>query len=198
MNTLVPTVIEKEGNSERAFDIFSRLLKDRVVFVTGEVDMHMANLVVAQLLFLDSEGAGKDINMYIDSPGGSVMAGLSIYDTMQFIDCDVRTIGFGLAASMGSLLLTAGEKGKRHCLPNSTVMIHQVSSGFRGQGTDIEIQAAETMRLKKLLTELMAKHTGKPYDEVLNDKERDNYMNSQQALEYGIIDSVLTDRSSLK
>lgn len=190
----VPMVIEQSGRGERAFDIYSRLLKERVVFLVGEVNDATANLIVAQMLFLESENPDKDIHLYINSPGGSVTAGLAIYDTMQFIKADVMTLCTGFAASMGAFLLAAGAKGKRHALPNSRVMIHQVSGGFRGQASDIEIHAKETLFLKRRLNEIMAKHTGQPYDVIERDTDRDNFLSAEEAQKYGIIDKVLAKR----
>jgi len=193
-NALVPIVIEQTARGERSFDIYSRLLKERVIFMVGQVEDHMANLIVAQLLFLESENPDKDIHLYINSPGGSVTAGMSIYDTMQFIKPDVSTICVGQACSMGALLLTAGANGKRYALPNSRVMIHQPLGGFQGQASDIEIHAREIIAMKKRLNEIMAKHTGKPYDKVDVDTDRDNFMNAQDAKDYGLIDQVLEKR----
>jgi len=190
----VPMVIEQSGRGERAFDIYSRLLKERVVFLVGEVNDATANLIVAQMLFLESENPDKDIHLYINSPGGSVTAGLAIYDTMQFIKPDVTTLCTGFAASMGAFLLAAGAKGKRHALPNSRVMIHQVSGGFRGQASDIEIHAKETLFLKRRLNEIMAKHTGQPYDVIERDTDRDNFLSAEEAQNFGIIDKVLAKR----
>jgi ATP-dependent Clp protease protease subunit len=192
---LVPMVIEQTSRGERAFDIYSRLLKERVIFIVGPIDDYMANVVVAQLLFLESENAEKDICLYINSPGGVVTSGLSIYDTMQFIKPDVSTICIGQAASMGSLLLASGAKGKRFSLPHSRVMIHQPSGGFQGQVSDIEIHANEVIKLKRKLNEIMSKHTGQPIEQVEKDSDRDNFMDPQAALEYGIIDSILNTRS---
>jgi len=190
----VPMVIEQSGRGERAFDIYSRLLKERVIFLVGEVNDATANLIVAQMLFLESENPDKDISLYINSPGGSVTAGLAIYDTMQFIKPDVSTLCTGFAASMGAFLLAAGSKGKRSSLPNSRVMIHQLSGGFRGQASDIEIHAKEALFLKRRLNEIMAKHTGKPIDIVERDTDRDNFLSAESALEYGIIDKILESR----
>jgi len=192
---LVPMVIEQTSRGERAFDIYSRLLKERVIFIVGPIDDYMANVVVAQLLFLESENAEKDICLYINSPGGVVTSGLSIYDTMQFIKPDVSTICIGQAASMGSLLLASGAKGKRFSLPHSRVMIHQPSGGFQGQVSDIEIHANEVIKLKRKLNEIMSKHTGQPIEQVEKDSDRDNFMDPQAALEYGIIDSILNIRN---
>ncbi len=191
---LVPMVIEQTSRGERAFDIYSRLLKERVIFIVGPIDDYMANVVVAQLLFLESESAEKDICLYINSPGGVVTSGLSIYDTMQFIKPDVSTICIGQAASMGSLLLASGAKGKRFSLPHSRVMIHQPSGGFQGQVSDIEIHANEVIKLKRKLNEIMSKHTGQPIEQVEKDSDRDNFMDPKAALEYGIIDSILSTR----
>jgi len=195
-DTLVPTVIEQTARGERAFDIYSRLLKERVIFLVGQVEDHMANLIVAQLLFLESENPDKDIHLYINSPGGSVTAGMSIYDTMQFIKPDVSTMCIGQAASMGSFLLTAGAKGKRFCLPNSRVMIHQPLGGFQGQASDFEIHAKEMLGIKKKLNTILAEHTGQPFETIENDTDRDNFMGAQEAKEYGLIDEVLESRAS--
>ena len=192
--TLVPMVVEQTARGERAYDIYSRLLKERIIFLVGQVEDYMSNLIVAQLLFLESENPTKDISIYINSPGGSVTAGLAIYDTMQFIKPDVSTLCVGMAASMGAVLLAGGAKGKRHCLPHSTVMIHQVLGGYQGQGTDIQIHAKETLRVGSMLYEILAKHTGKPLSEVEKDCNRDNFMPPEEALAYGLIDSVLTER----
>lgn len=195
---LVPMVVEQTARGERAYDIYSRLLKDRVVFVVGGIDDHMANLVVAQLLFLESENPDKDIHLYINSPGGIVTAGLSIYDTMQFIKPDVSTICLGQAASMGSLLLTAGAKGKRFCLPHSRIMIHQPSGGFQGQAADIDIHAREVLKLRERLNEILAKHTGQSVERIATDSDRDHFMDGEMAVEYGLIDTVLQNRSESK
>jgi ATP-dependent Clp protease protease subunit len=194
---LVPMVVEQTARGERAYDIYSRLLKDRLVFIVGPVEDHMANLVVAQLLFLESENADKDIHLYINSPGGVVTAGLSIYDTMQFINCDVSTICVGQAASMGALLLAGGTKGKRFALPHSRVMVHQPSAGYQGQATDISIHANEVLELKARLNEIMAKHTGQSIEQVERDLERDNFMSAQKALDYGLVDTVLEQRNEM-
>jgi ATP-dependent Clp protease protease subunit len=194
---LVPMVVEQTARGERAYDIYSRLLKDRLVFIVGPVEDHMANLVVAQLLFLESENPNKDIHLYINSPGGVVSAGLSIYDTMQFINCDVSTICVGQAASMGALLLAGGTKGKRFALPHSRVMVHQPSAGYQGQATDISIHAEEVLELKRRLNEIMAKHTGQDVEIVERDLERDNFMSADKAVEYGIIDTVLAQRAEM-
>jgi ATP-dependent Clp protease, protease subunit len=191
----MPMVIEQSGRGERAYDIYSRLLKERVVFLVGEVNDMTANLIVAQMLFLESENPDKDINLYINSPGGSVTAGLAIYDTMQFVKPDVTTLCTGFAASMGAFLLTAGAKGKRSALPNSRVMIHQVSGGFRGQASDVEIHAKETLFLKRRLSEIMAKHTGQTFETIERDTDRDNFLSAEEAQKYGIIDKVLANRS---
>lgn len=189
--SLVPTVIESTSRGERAFDIYSRLLKDRIVFLGEEVTDISANLIVAQLLFLESEDANKDIHLYINSPGGSVVAGMAIYDTMQYIKCDVSTICMGMAASMGAFLLAGGKKGKRYALPNSEIMIHQPSGGARGQATEIQIAAEQILKSKKKLNEILAANTGKPLEVIERDTERDFYMSSKEALEYGIIDNVI-------
>lgn len=194
MNTLVPYVIEKSGNGERSFDIFSRLLKDRIIFVDGEITDMTADLVVAQILYLESENPEKDISIYINSPGGSVTAGLAIYDTMQYVKCPIQTICLGQAASMGAFLLAGGSKGKRFALPSSRVMIHQPWGGVEGQETDIAIHAKEIIRLKELSIKHFAEHTGKSYEEVAKDMERDFFMSAQEALEYGIVDKVMNGR----
>jgi ATP-dependent Clp protease protease subunit len=193
---LVPMVIEQSGRGERAYDIYSRLLKERVVFLVGPVTEVTANLIVAQLLFLESENPDKDIFFYINSPGGSVSAGLAIYDTMQFIKPDVSTLCVGQAASMGALLLCAGDAGKRFCLPNSRVMIHQPMGGFQGQATDIEIHAKEILYLRARLNEIMAKHTGKPLEIIARDTERDFFMGAEEAVKYGLVDKVLVSREN--
>jgi ATP-dependent Clp protease protease subunit len=195
---LVPMVVEQSGRGERAYDIYSRLLKERVVFLVGEVNDSTANLIVAQLLFLESENPDKDISFYINSPGGSVSAGLAIYDTMQFIKPDVSTMCVGQAASMGALLLTAGAKGKRFCLPNSRVMIHQPSGGFRGQASDIEIHASEILFLKQRLNEIMAKHSGQTADTIAKDTNRDNFLSAEQSVTYGLVDKVLASRADVQ
>ena len=194
---LVPMVVEQTARGERAYDIYSRLLKDRLVFIVGPVEDHMANLVVAQLLYLESENPNKDIPLYINSPGGVVSAGLSIYDTMQFINCDVSTICVGQAASMGALLLAGGTKGKRFAPPHSRVMVHQPSAGYQGQVTDIHIQAQEVLELKRRLNEIMAAHTGQDVATIERDLERDNFMSAQAAVEYGLIDTVLARRKEM-
>jgi ATP-dependent Clp protease protease subunit len=191
---LVPMVIEQTARGERSFDIYSRLLKERVIFLVGPVEDYMANLVVAQLLFLEAENPDKDIHLYINSPGGSVTAGMSIYDTMQFIKPDVSTMCIGQACSMGAFLLNAGTKGKRFCLPNSRVMIHQPSGGAQGQASDIHIQAQEILKIRSRLNELMAFHSGLPIEKIELDTERDNFMSAQQAKDYGLIDSVIERR----
>ena len=191
---LVPMVVEQSARGERAYDIYSRLLKERVIFLIGPVEDYMANLVAAQLLFLEAENPDKDIHLYINSPGGSVTAGMSIYDTMQFIKPDVSTICIGQACSMGAFLLTAGAKGKRHCLPNSRVMIHQPLGGFQGQATDIQIHAQEILSIKARLNELLAYHTGQDLETIQRDTERDNFMSASRAAEYGLIDSVYDKR----
>ncbi len=193
---LVPMVVEQSSRGERAYDIYSRLLKERVIFLVGQVEDHMANLVVAQLLFLESENPDKDIHLYINSPGGSVTAGMSIYDTMQFIKPDVSTMCIGQAASMGALLLTGGAKGKRNCLPHSRMMIHQPLGGFQGQAADIDIHAREILRIRDELNQVMANHTGQPLERVQADTDRDNFMSGQEAVEYGLIDTVLNSRDA--
>ncbi len=195
---LVPMVVEQTARGERAYDIYSRLLKDRLVFVVGPVEDHMANLVVAQLMFLESENPEKDVHLYINSPGGVVSSGLSIYDTMQFINCDVSTICVGQAASMGALLLAGGAKGKRYCLPHSRVMVHQPSAGFQGQATDISIHAEEILDMKRRLNEIMSKHTGQNFETIERDLERDNFMSATEAVEYGLVDTVLEHRKEMK
>lgn len=196
-NTLIPTVIEQSGRGERAFDIYSRLLKERIIFLVGPVNDHTANLVVAQMLFLESENPDKDIYFYINSPGGSVTAGMSIYDTMKFIKPDVQTLCLGQAASMGAFLLSAGTKGKRFALPNSRIMIHQplISGGLGGQASDIEIHARELIKLKEKLNQLLAEHTGQSIEQIERDTDRDNFMSAQAAAEYGLIDKVITSRA---
>lgn len=187
-------VVEQTGRGERSYDIYSRMLKDRVIFLVGQIEENMANLIVAQMLFLESENPEKEISLYINSPGGVVTAGLAIYDTMQFIKPDVRTLCIGQAASMGALLLTSGTAGKRHCLPHSTVMIHQVLGGYQGQGTDIQIHAKETQRVSDVLTTIIAKHSGKTFEQVSKDTNRDNFLSAQEAKDYGLIDSVFIER----
>ena len=191
---MVPIVVEQSARGERSFDIYSRLLKERVIFLVGPVDDHTANLVVAQLLFLESENPDKDIHLYINSPGGSVTAGMSIYDTMQFVKPDVSTMCIGQACSMGSFLLAAGASGKRHCLPNSRTMIHQPSGGAQGQASDIHIQAQEILKIRERLNEILAKHTGQSVETIAKDTERDNFMSAEESLNYGLIDSVTTTR----
>lgn len=191
---LVPMVVEQSARGERAYDIYSRLLKERLIFAVGPVEDQMANLIVAQLLFLESENPEKDIHLYINSPGGVVTAGMSIYDTMQFIRPDVSTICIGQAASMGALLLTGGTQGKRYCLPHSRMMIHQPSSGFQGQASDIDIHAQEVLKLRKRLNEVLAKHTGKDVKAIAKDTDRDNFMDGEMAVAYGLIDTVLEQR----
>ena len=192
--SLVPYVIEQTSRGERNYDIYSRLLKDRIIFLGEEVNETTASLVVAQLLFLESEDPGKDIHLYINSPGGMVTAGFAIYDTMQYIKCDVSTICIGMAASMGAFLLAGGAKGKRLALPNAEIMIHQPSGGAKGQATEIQIAAENILKTKKKLNEILAANTGKPYDVIAADTERDHYMSAQEAMEYGLIDNVITSR----
>ncbi len=196
-STLVPMVIEQTARGERSFDIYSRMLKDRVIFLTGEVEDHMSDLIVAQLLFLESEDPDKDIYLYINSPGGVVTAGMAIYDTMQYIKPDVCTLCMGQACSMGSFLLSGGAKGKRFALPNARIMIHQPLGGFQGQASDIMIHAQETQRIKKTLNELLAKHTGQPLEVIERDTDRDNFMSASEACEYGLIDKVITSRNEM-
>lgn len=196
LNALVPMVVEQTPKGERSYDIYSRLLKERIIFLTGPVEDNMANLILAQMLFLESENPDKDIFLYINSPGGSVTAGMAIYDTMNFIKPDVSTICVGQAASMGAFLLTAGAKGKRFCLPNSRVMIHQPLGGFQGQASDFEIHAKEILSIKDKLNRLMAEHTGQPLDVISKDTDRDNFMSADQAVDYGIVDSVFKNRTS--
>ncbi len=193
---LIPMVLEQTARGERSYDIYSRLLKDRIIFIVGPIDDNVANLVCAQLLFADHENADKEVQIYINSPGGSVTAGLSIYDTMQFINCEVRTLCLGQAASMGALLLASGTKGKRICLPNSRVMIHQPSGGSQGQASDIEIQAREILYMRQRMNEILAQHTGKSVEEVAADTERDNFMTPEEAIQYGIIDEIKKTRES--
>ena len=194
-NQLVPMVVEQTPRGERAYDIYSRLLKERVIFLTGPVEDIGANLVVAQMLFLEAENPDKDISLYINSPGGSVTAGLSIYDTMQFIKPDVSTLCVGQAASMGAVLLTGGAKGKRHALPNSRVLIHQVMGGFQGQASDVEIHAQEILSIKEKLNTILSTHSGQNIDKIAKDSDRDNFMSPEQAVEYGLIDSVMETRT---
>jgi ATP-dependent Clp protease protease subunit len=191
---LVPMVVEQTSKGERSYDIYSRLLKERVIFLTGQVEDNMANLIVAQLLFLESESPDKDIFLYINSPGGVITAGMAIYDTMQFIKPDVSTVCMGMAASMGSFLLAGGAKGKRYCLPNSKVMIHQPLGGFQGQASDIEIHANEIIKTKRRMNELLAYHTGKSYEQISKDTDRDNYLTAEESKEYGLVDDILTNR----
>lgn len=193
----VPIVIEQTGRGERSYDIFSRLLKDRIIFVTGEIDDMMANLVVAQLLFLESEDPDGDVYMYINSPGGSVSAGMAIYDTMQYIKCDVSTICVGLAASMGAFLLSSGAKGKRKALPNSEIMIHQPLGGAKGQATDIAIQAEQILKIKKKLTSLLSEQTGQPLEKISTEMERDYYMSAEEAKTYGLVDDVIVKKTEV-
>lgn len=192
---LVPIVIEQTARGERSFDIYSRLLKERVIFLVGQVEDYMANLVVAQLLFLESENPDKDIHLYINSPGGSVTAGMSIYDTMQFIKADVSTMCIGQAASMGALLLTGGAKGKRFCLPHSRMMIHQPLGGFQGQASDIDIHAREILAIREKLNKILANHTGQPIEKIQQDTDRDNFLSATDAVDYGLIDKVMINRS---
>jgi ATP-dependent Clp protease protease subunit len=194
---LVPMVVEQTARGERAYDIYSRLLKERLIFVVGPVEDQMANLIVAQLLYLESENPDKDIQLYINSPGGSVTSCLSVYDTMQFVNCDISTICIGQAASMGALLLGGGAHGKRYALPHSRIMMHQPSAGFSGQATDIEIHAKEVLELKRRLNEIMARHTGQTVDQVEQDLERDNFMGGAEAVKYGLIDTVLEQRTEM-
>ena len=194
---IVPTVIESEGRMERAYDIYSRLLKDRIIFIGTPIDDQVANIVIAQLLFLQMQDPKKDINIYINSPGGSATAGLAIYDTMQFVTCDVNTYCIGIAASMGAVLLTAGTKGKRYALPNAHIMIHQVSGGAQGTASDVERTVEFMYSLKKRLNAILAKHTGKPIEQVERDSDRDKYMTAQQAVEYGLVDRVLENKKEL-
>ncbi|MAH77292.1 MAG: ATP-dependent Clp endopeptidase, proteolytic subunit ClpP [Gammaproteobacteria bacterium] len=193
-NQLVPMVVEQTPRGERAFDIYSRLLKERVIFITGPIEDHMANLVVAQLLFLEAENPEKDINIYINSPGGSVTSGMSIYDTMSYIKPDISTLCIGQASSMGAILLTGGTKGKRFALPNSRIMIHQPLGGFQGQATDIEIHAQEILKIRTKLNEILSQHCGKDIDKVSQDTERDNFMSGDEAVKYGLIDKVIDKR----
>ncbi|MGP0630028.1 ATP-dependent Clp endopeptidase proteolytic subunit ClpP [Nitrospina sp. 32_T5] len=197
-NQLVPIVVEQTSRGERSYDIYSRLLKDRIIFIGQQIEDHMANLIIAQLLFLESDEPDQDIYLYINSPGGHVSSGLAIYDTMQYIKPDVQTICIGQAASMGALLLTAGTKGKRFALPNSRVMIHQPSGGFQGQSTDIQIHAEEILKVRDTLDEILAKHSGQPKEAIRRDTERDHFMTGQQAKEYGLIDNVITSRTESK
>ncbi len=198
MSTLIPMVVEQTNRGERAYDIYSRLLKDRIIFIGGPIDDHVANLIIAQLLFLESEDPEKDIALYINSPGGVVYSGLAIYDTIQYIKPDVSTICIGMAASMAALLLAAGTKGKRYALPYSRIMIHQPWGGTRGQATDIEIEAREIIRLKRIGNEILTKHTGQPLERIERDTDRNYYMSAQEALEYGLIDGVLDSSKELQ
>ena len=193
--TLIPMVVDRTDNGERSFDIYSRLLEDRVIFLSGQITGEVANLVVAQLIYLESKDPTKDISIYINSPGGSVTAGMAIYDTMNYIRCDVSTICVGMAASMGAFLLAAGTKGKRYALPNSEIMIHQVLGGSQGQASDVEIQTRQLLKLKNKLNTLLAKHVGKEVEQVQKDTDRDNYLDAEQALEYGIVDKVFCTRN---
>lgn len=197
MNNLVPVVVEQSARGERSFDIYSRLLRERIVFLVGEVNDQTANLIVAQLLFLEAEDPDKDISFYINSPGGSVTAGMSIYDTMNFIKCDVSTICIGQACSMGAFLLSAGTQGKRFALPSSRIMIHQPLGGFRGQASDIEIHAKNILFMKRQLNEMLAKHCNRTVEEIERDTDRDNFMSSQESMDYGLIDKVYTSRSEI-
>lgn len=196
-SNLVPMVIEQNARGERAYDIYSRLLKDRVIFLVGPIEEHTANLLVAQLLFLESEDPNKDISLYINSPGGVVTAALAVYDTMQFIKADVSTLCIGQAASAGALLLSGGAAGKRYCLQHSTVMIHQVLGGYQGQGTDIQIHAKETQRISNALNEILARHTGKSFEELEKDTNRDFFMDAEESKQYGLVDEVLTSREGI-
>ncbi len=193
-SALVPNVIDRTENGERAYDIYSRLLKDRIIFITGEIDDALANTVVAQMIYLEAKDSTKDISLYINSPGGSVSAGFAIYDTMNYIKCDVSTICIGMAASMGAFLLSSGAKGKRFVLPNSEIMIHQPLGGARGQATEIQIIANQIQKTKEKLTKILAKNSGQPYEKVLADCDRDNYMSAEEALEYGIVDKIFYER----
>ena len=197
-NQLVPMVVEQTPRGERAFDIYSRLLKERVIFITGPIEDYMANLIVAQLLFLEAENPDKDINVYINSPGGAITSGMSIYDTMTYIKPDISTLCIGQAASMGVILLAGGTEGKRFALPNSRIMIHQPLGGFQGQASDFEIHAKEILSMKKKLNEILASHTGKEVDQIEKDTERDNFMNGEEAKEYGLIDKVISEREQVK
>ena len=196
--SLVPMVVEQTPRGERAYDIYSRLLKDNVIFAVGPIEDHMANLIIAQMLFLESENPEKDISLYINSPGGAITAGLSIYDTMQFIKPDVSTICIGQAASMGAILLAGGEKGKRYSLPNSRVMIHQPISGYQGQASDIDIHAKEVLSLRSRLNGILAKHTRKTVKQIAKDTDRDNYMDPDQSKDYGLIDVIISDRDNIR
>ena len=198
INQLVPMVVEQTPRGERAFDIYSRLLKERVIFITGPIEDYMANLIVAQLLFLEAENPDKDINVYINSPGGAITSGMSIYDTMTYIKPDISTLCIGQAASMGAILLAGGSEGKRFALPNSRIMIHQPLGGFQGQASDFEIHAKEILSMKKKLNEILAFHAGKEVDQIEKDTERDNFMNGEEAKEYGLIDKVISERDQAK
>ena len=194
-NALVPMVVEQSSRGERSFDIYSRLLRERVIFLTGEVEDNMANLIVAQMLFLEAENPDKDIHLYINSPGGSVTAGMAIYDTLKFIKPDVSTVCMGQACSMGAFLLSAGTKGKRFCLPSARVMIHQPLGGFQGQASDIQIHAMEILKIKERLNQLLSDHTGQPLERIERDTDRDNFMSADQAVEYGLVDAILNKRT---
>jgi ATP-dependent Clp protease protease subunit len=196
-SALVPMVVEQTARGERSFDIYSRLLKENVIFMVGQVEDHMANLIVAQMLFLEAENPEKDIFLYINSPGGSVTAGMAIYDTMNFIKPDVSTVCIGQAASMGAFLLSAGAKGKRYCLPNSRVMIHQPLGGFQGQASDFEIHAKEILSIKEKMNRLMAEHTGQDYEKVAKDTDRDNFLSAQESVDYGLVDAVMASREDV-
>lgn len=196
-SALVPMVVEQTARGERSYDIYSRLLKENVIFMVGQVEDHMANLIVAQMLFLEAENPEKDIFLYINSPGGSVTAGMAIYDTMNFIKPDVSTVCIGQAASMGAFLLSAGAKGKRYCLPNARVMIHQPLGGFQGQASDFEIHAKEILSIKEKMNRLMAQHTGQDYDKVAKDTDRDNFLSAQESVDYGLVDSVMANRAEV-
>ncbi|VFP78547.1 ATP-dependent Clp protease proteolytic subunit [Candidatus Erwinia haradaeae] len=193
--TLIPIVIEKTSQGERAYDIYSRLLKERIIFLTGPIEDYMANLIVAQILFLEADNPEKDIHLYINSPGGVITSGMSIYDTMQFVKPDIRTICIGQACSMGALLLTSGTKGKRYCLTNSRMMIHQPIGGFQGQASDIDIHAREIIKTKKIMNQLMAKHTGQTVETIDNDTNRDRFLSSQESVSYGLVDAILSQRT---
>jgi ATP-dependent Clp protease protease subunit len=196
-SALVPMVVEQTARGERSYDIYSRLLKENVIFMVGQVEDHMANLIVAQMLFLEAENPEKDIFLYINSPGGSVTAGMAIYDTMNFIKPDVSTVCIGQAASMGAFLLSAGAKGKRYCLPNARVMIHQPLGGFQGQASDFEIHAKEILSIKEKMNRLMAEHTGQDYDKVAKDTDRDNFLSAQESVDYGLVDAVMANRAEV-
>ncbi|MDT0583967.1 MULTISPECIES: ATP-dependent Clp endopeptidase proteolytic subunit ClpP [Alteromonadaceae] len=196
-SALVPMVVEQTARGERSYDIYSRLLKENVIFMVGQVEDHMANLIVAQMLFLEAENPEKDIFLYINSPGGSVTAGMAIYDTMNFIKPDVSTVCIGQAASMGAFLLTAGAKGKRYCLPNSRVMIHQPLGGFQGQASDFEIHAREILSIKEKMNRLMSENTGQPYEKVAKDTDRDNFLSAQESVDYGLVDAIMANRNEV-